>query len=139
MNRAHCIIFNKCCGYLLLLKNKESKGIYHQILSGGVEDKENYLEAIIREVKEEINISLLKDRFLFLLEENNRAYFYLELSDEEINNINISNEHVGYGFVNKIDLLPKLTLKQSKGLVSNSLSKLVKVVKELSTFKYNES
>ena len=138
MKRSHCIIYNKHRGYLILLKNKEHKGIYHQILSGGVKDDESYFEAIVREVKEEVNLSVSNNRFLFLLEESNRSYYFLELSNEEVNNINISCEHVGLGFVNDINLLPKLTINQAKGLVSNSLSKIIKVVKELVTFKLNE-
>ena len=138
MNRSHCIIFNKSRGYLILLKNKEHKGIYHQILSGGVKENEDYFEAITREVKEEVNLSVSKNRFLFLLEEGNRAFYFLELSNDELNNIKISDEHVGFGFVNDINLLPKLTINQAKGLVSNSLNKIIKVVKELVIFKLNE-
>ena len=123
--RAHCLIFNKDKGYLLLLKNKEKKGIYHQILSGGVENDETFSEAIIRETKEEIDIDITIDRLTFLLKENNRAYYYLNLDNFEVNNLNLSDEHIGYGFVNDINFVPELVSKQTKGLVSNSLKKII--------------
>lgn len=123
--RAHCIIYNKDKGFLILLKKKEKKGIYHQILSGGVENEESFIETIIREIKEEINITISKDRFELLLKENNRAFYYLNVNNLEINNLRLSNEHIGYGFVKNINLVPELTINQSKGEVSEILKKII--------------
>lgn len=123
--RAHCIIFNNDKGFLILLKKKEKKGIYHQILSGGVENEEIFIETIIREIKEEINIIISKDRLEFLLEENNRAFYYLNVNNLEVNNLRLSNEHIGYGFVKNINLVPELTVSQSNGEVSKILKKII--------------
>lgn len=123
--RAHCIIFNNDKGFLILLKKKEKKGIYHQILSGGVENEESFIETIIREIKEEINITISKDRLELLLEENNRAFYYLNVNNLEVNNIRLSNEHIGYGFVKNINLVPELTINQSAGEVSEILKKII--------------
>ncbi len=123
--RAHCIIFNNEKGYLILLKNKLKKGIYHQILSGGVENDERFDEAIVREIKEEINLDISKDRIKYLLKENNRAFFYLDINNLEVNNLRLSNEHIGYGFVKDINFIPHLTINQSKGEVSQILNYII--------------
>tara|TARA_A100001015_G_C14990115_1_gene713503 strand:+ start:1382 stop:1777 length:396 start_codon:yes stop_codon:yes gene_type:complete len=123
--RAHCIIFNNDKGFLILLKKKEKKGIYHQILSGGVENEESFIETIIREIKEEINITISKDRLELLFKENNRAFYYLNVNNLEVNNLRLSNEHIGYGFVKNINLVPELTINQSAGEVSEILKKII--------------
>ena len=123
--RAHCIIFNNDKGFLILLKKKEKKGIYHQILSGGVENEESFIETIIREIKEEINITISKDRLELLFKENNRAFYYLNVNNLEVNNLRLSNEHIGYGFVKNINLVPELTINQSNGEVSEILKKII--------------
>ena len=123
--RAHCIIFNNDKGFLILLKKKEKKGIYHQILSGGVENEESFIETIIREIKEEINITISKDRLELLFKENNRAFYYLNVNNLEVNNLRLSNEHIGYGFVKNINLVPELTINQSNGEVSEILKKVI--------------
>ena len=77
--RSHILIYNKKFGYLVLLKNKIKKGIYHQLLSGRVEQNETYLQAIIREIHEELSIDITCNRITYLLNNNERTLYYLEL------------------------------------------------------------
>ena len=41
------------------------------------------------------------------------------------NNLRLSNEHIGYGFVKNINLVPELTINQSAGEVSEILKKII--------------
>lgn len=117
--RIYCIIYNEKYGYLVMLKYKKNKGVYHQLLTGKLETDETYLQGIQREVKEEINIIIDEIRFKELLITPFGKYYYLRLLDEEINNIQISNEHVGYTFVKKQYLLPLILVKSTKDVPHN--------------------
>ena len=123
--RSHIIIYNENYGYLLMLKYKLEKGIYHQLLSGGVENGETHEETIIREIKEEIFLDIDHERIKKIYSGLNRKYFYLKIKDNEINQIKISSEHIGYTFVKKQDFLPKMIKKQSKGEVSQTVQDLI--------------
>ena len=90
-----------CQRFTRILKNKKKKGIYHQLLSGKVEDSETYIDAIIREIQEETSLNICKTRIKYLVNNSERTLFFLELFDEEINNIVLSNEHIGYTFIKK--------------------------------------
>ena len=117
--RIYCIIYNEKYGYLVMLKYKKNKGVYHQLLTGKLETGETYLQGIQREVKEEINIIIDEIRFKELLINPFGKYYYLRLLDEEINNIQISNEHVGYTFVKKQYLLPLILVKSTQDVPHN--------------------
>ena len=65
--RIYCIIYNEKYGYLVMLKYKKNKGVYHQLLTGKIEENETYLKGIQREVQEEINIIIDEIRFKELL------------------------------------------------------------------------
>ena len=123
--RSHIIIYNENYGYLVMLKYKHNKGIYHQLLSGGVEDNETHEEAIIREIKEEINIIISKERIKKIYSSIFRSYYHLILKDEEINNIKISSEHIGYTFIKKQDYLPQILKSQAKGEISQIIQYLI--------------
>ena len=123
--RSHSIIYNENYGYLLMLKYKLSKGLYHQLLSGGVEKGETYEDAIIREIKEEINIEINKDRIKKVCSDLMRSYYFIKLEDKEVQKIKISNEHIGYTFIKKQDFLPKIINKQAKGEVAQTVQYLI--------------
>ena len=123
--RSHSIIYNEKYGYLVMLKYKLEKGLYHQLLSGGVEGNETYDETIQREIKEEINLNISSDRIKRIYSSINRNYYYLVLKDEEIQNIQISKEHIGYTFIKKQDFIPKIINKQSKGEISEVVQELI--------------
>ncbi len=123
--RSHIIIYNENYGYLLMLKYKFDKGIYHQLLSGGLEMNESYEEAIIREIKEEINIDVKEDDIIKLHSIPFRNFYYMKMSNKDINNIRISSEHIGYTFIKKQDLLPQLIKKQAKNEISQVVQFLI--------------
>jgi hypothetical protein len=123
--RSHSIIYNEKYGYLVMLKYKFNKGLYHQLLSGGVEKNETYDDAIRREIKEEINIEIDYDRIKKIYSSLNRSYYYLILKEDEIKNIKLSNEHIGYTFIKKQDFLPIIIKKQSKGEISEIVQEII--------------
>ena len=123
--RSHIIIYNEKYGYLIMLKYKHNKGIYHQLLSGGLEENETYDNAIIREIKEEIDIDISKDRIKKIHSTVFRKYYYLVLDDYEIDNIKISSEHIGFTFIRKQDFLPQILQKQAKGEISQIIQYLI--------------
>lgn len=123
--RSHIIIYNENYGYLLMLKYKLDKGLYHQLLSGGVEKGETHEETIIREIKEEINIDIHIERIQEIYSSLNRKYYFLKIEDNEVTQIKISNEHIGYTFIKKQDFIPKIINKQSKGEVSQIVQYLI--------------
>ena len=77
--RSHIIIYNENYGYLLMLKYKLAKGMYHQLLSGGVENGETHEETIIREIKEEINLNIHHERIQKIYSGLNRKYYFVKL------------------------------------------------------------
>ena len=123
--RSHIIIYNENYGYLLMLKYKLNKGIYHQLLSGGLENNESYEEAIIREIKEEINIEVKADNIRKLYSIPFRNFYYMKMSNEDINNIRISSEHIGYTFIKKQDFIPQLIKNQAKNEISQVVQLLI--------------
>ena len=125
--RAHVVIFIKDYGYLTMLKMKKDKGVYSQLLSGGLELGESYLDAIVREIKEEIDYDIDKLKLIFLKEFEDRAFFYFELNFEELKNIKISDEHIGLNLIKELNTIPKIITKQSKGLVSKYLDEIIKL------------
>ena len=125
--RAHVVIFIKQYGYLTMLKMKEKKGVYSQLLSGGLEIGEDYIDAIVREIKEEIDYDVNKLNLICLKEFEERAFFYFELDFEDLKNIKISEEHIGINFIKELNTIPKIILKQSKGLVSKYLEEIIEL------------
>ena len=123
--RSHIIIHNDDHGYLLMLKYKSDKGLYHQLLSGGVEDNESHKETIIREIKEEINLDVHHERIKNIYSHLNREYYFLKIENNEAYQIKISSEHIGYTFIKKQDFLPIIINKQAKGLVAETVQYLI--------------
>tara|TARA_Y100000991_G_scaffold215282_1_gene205205 strand:- start:1717 stop:2112 length:396 start_codon:yes stop_codon:yes gene_type:complete len=123
--RSHIIIYNENYGYLLMLKYKLEKGVYHQLLSGGVENGETHEETIIREIKEEINLDIESQRIRTIYSGLNRKYYFIKIQDSEANQIKISSEHIGYTFIKKQHFLPKIIIKQAKGEVSKTVQDLI--------------
>lgn len=127
MARSHVIIYNQQKKYLIMKKYKIKKGLYDQLLSGKVEKNESYIETIIREIYEEINLKIDVQRIRKLIQIDDRCLFYLELSDNEMDNIQLSNEHIGYSFIKDIRYIPELIKKQAKGYVSNIVEKIIRL------------
>jgi len=62
-----------------------------QLPGGGVENSENHLQAIQRELKEEINIVPKKLKYLGSASDDIKVFFSY-LSDDEVSNIKLGNE-----------------------------------------------
>lgn len=101
MNSCNILILNKKNQFLLQLrdKNKNIKSPNHWCLFGGLKKKdETYVQCITREVKEELNITVTKPKFLtkmsYSYKTNNKEfrtkYFYfMKLDKIQIKNMKL--------------------------------------------------
>ena len=89
-----------------------------QLPGGGVEEDEDYFQAIQRELKEEISIVPQQLKYLGSAPGDTKVFFAF-LTDEEVSNIKLGNEGQKLGFFNledafKINLTKKLQFYLSK-------------------------
>ena len=123
-NRSSAIIYSSDHGYLILQKQSEKKGKYYQILSGGVEKNESFLETIVREVNEELSLRIEEKRFHLKHTTPERYIYFLELDKNEVESIQLSDEHISYSFVKSYQELSKQVVKQNSGKVAQILDSI---------------
>lgn len=98
--RAAAIIIKN--GKILLIRRIKEGREYFVFPGGGVEEKEKIEEAVIREIKEELNLDISIEKLLFQIENQGRQEFYflvrdfsgiLKLGGEEKEIMNESNQY----------------------------------------------
>jgi 8-oxo-dGTP diphosphatase len=100
-----CLIFNEE-NKLLLVKRSDSDewmGGKFALVGGGVEENEIPEETIIREVKEETNLTIKKPKLVYSTIEEN-TFLYVFLAKVNSDKIKLNDEHTGYIWVGKMDL-----------------------------------
>jgi len=118
---------------LLIRRIKDGKE-YYVFPGGAIEKEESSKEAVIREIKEELNINnIIIDKFLFQIENRgNKEYYYLikefsgqpELGGEEKQRMNENNQYYPVWIdldrlVNLDSLYPDLVREKIIGLFQN--------------------
>lgn len=122
--RAAAIIIKK--KKLLLIRRRKNTEEYYIFPGGGVEDTETPEEAVVREIKEELNLKIKITRKLFEFENMGcKEYYYLikefsgmmEVIGDGITNKNIEDSADWYSLkeLNRINLLP---LKAKKKILT---------------------
>jgi 8-oxo-dGTP diphosphatase len=110
-----CIVFNEE-NKLLLVKRSENDNWMagkYALIGGGVEENEIPEECIIREAKEETNLTLKKPKLVYSTIEG-RTFLYVFVSKvTNSDKIKLNDEHTGYvwldsGDVEKYDTVPNL-------------------------------
>lgn len=110
-----CIVFNEE-NKLLLVKRSENDNWMagkYALIGGGVEENEIPEECIIREAKEETNLTLKKPKLVYSTIEG-RTFLYVYVSKvSNSDKIKLNDEHTGYVWVNsdeveKYDTVPNL-------------------------------
>ena len=101
MNSCNILILNKKNQFLLQLrdKNKNIKSPNHWCLFGGLKKKdETYVQCITREVKEELNITVTKPKFLTKMsysyktkhkEFRTKYFYFMKLDKIQIENMKL--------------------------------------------------
>ena len=110
-----CIVFNEE-NKLLLVKRSENDNWMagkYALIGGGVEENEIPEECIIREAKEETNLTLKKPKLVYSTIEG-RTFLYVFVSKvTNSDKIKLNDEHTGYvwldsGEIEKYDTVPNL-------------------------------
>jgi 8-oxo-dGTP diphosphatase len=106
---------NVVCGVILyknkILISKRSKKkeeyAYRWELPGGkVNKNENLKNALIREIKEELNIDIIINKLLYIVKKvNNKYNVYYYLCKTNLCNIKKNNEISVYKLINKLDYI----------------------------------
>jgi 8-oxo-dGTP pyrophosphatase MutT (NUDIX family) len=89
--------------YLFLLRNKHQKNSYWGIVGGKIEPGETVIQALIREIQEEIGQDYAEKKFIPLetfTSDNNKFVYYTFLVTVENEFVpELNNEHRGYCWV----------------------------------------
>jgi 8-oxo-dGTP diphosphatase len=101
-----CLIFNEENKLLLVRRSDNDDWMAGKfaLVGGGIEENEIPEETIIREAKEETNLTLKKPKLVYsTIEENTFLYVFLA----KVNNsdkIKLNDEHTGYVWIGKMDI-----------------------------------
>ena len=101
-----CLIFNEENKLLLVRRSDDDDWMAGKfaLVGGGVEENEIPEETIIREAKEETNLTIKKPKLVYsTIEENTFLYVFLA----KVNNsdkIKLNDEHTGYVWIGKMDI-----------------------------------
>lgn len=119
--RARVILYNREINSILLIERKKDGENYWVVPGGGVKIGENYSEAAMREINEELGVRITAQqlRSLFLVEEESehQLFFYCEVNSsvtptikgEEASRSNINNQYIPCWV--KIDCLNAIKLE----------------------------
>lgn len=142
------IILDNKLAVIYRRKKKEDKIIeYYTIPGGGVEGTETNEEALKRELKEELNIEVDIEKYLFNIEnEKNIEYFYLckylsgnfTLNGEELERMNEDNYYeptfIPISDIEKYDILDSIKKYFTKKKYKNMIILIYNFRKELIIF-----
>lgn len=101
-----CIIFNEE-NKLLLVKRSENDNWMankYALVGGGVEENEIPEECIIREAKEETNLTLKKPKLVYSTIEGNTFLYVFVSKVSNSDKIKLNDEHTGYVWVNSNEI-----------------------------------
>ena len=109
------ILFNEENKLLLLKRSEDDNWMANKfaLVGGGIEENEIPEEAIMREIKEETNLSVKKPKLVYsTIEENTFLYVYVG-KVKNSDKIKLNDEHTGYvwvdsGEINDYDTVPNL-------------------------------
>jgi 8-oxo-dGTP pyrophosphatase MutT (NUDIX family) len=101
-----CILFNEENKLLLLKRSEDDNWMPNKfaLVGGGINENEIPEEAIIREIKEETNLSVKKPKLVYsTIEENTFLYVYVgKIKNSE--KIKLNDEHTGYVWVDSAEI-----------------------------------
>jgi len=110
-----CIIFNEENKLLLVRRSEEDDWMAGKfaLVGGGIEENEIPEECIIREAKEETNLTLKKPKLVYSTIEGNTFLYVFVSKVSNSDKIKLNDEHTGYVWVNsteieKYDTVPNL-------------------------------
>lgn len=101
-----CIIFNEENKLLLVRRSEEDDWMAGKfaLVGGGIEENEIPEECIIREAKEETNLTLKKPKLVYsTIEENTFLYVFISKVTNS-DKIKLNDEHTGYVWVNSAEI-----------------------------------
>ena len=101
-----CIIFNEENKLLLVRRSKDDEWMPDKfaLVGGRCEENEIPEETIIREAKEETNLTLKKPKLVYSTIENNTFLYVFISKVNNTNKIKINDEHSGYVWVDSNDI-----------------------------------
>lgn len=110
-----CIIFNEENKLLLVRRSEDDNWMAGKfaLVGGGIEENEIPEECIIREAKEETNLTLKKPKLVYSTIEGNTFLYVFVSKVSNSDKIKLNDEHTGYVWVNsteieKYDTVPNL-------------------------------
>jgi 8-oxo-dGTP diphosphatase len=111
-------------GEVLLMHRIKDGRDYFVFPGGGVEKDESVESAVVREMKEELNLDIKIDKLLFQIENQEREEFYflvkefsgdIQISGEEKERMNVNNQyHPTWFNLMEITELPNLYPEEAK-------------------------
>lgn len=122
-----CIIFNEENKLLLVRRSEEDDWMAGKfaLVGGGIEENEIPEECIIREAKEETNLTLKKPKLVYsTIEENTFLYVFIsKVSNSD--KIKLNEEHTGYVWVNSAEIEKYDTVPNLMGMVKKAYEIMV--------------
>ena len=101
-----CILFNEENKLLLLKRSENDNWMPNKfaLVGGGIEENEIPDQTIIREIKEETNLSVKKPKLVYsTIEENTFIYVYVG-KVKNSDKIKLNDEHTGYVWITNSDI-----------------------------------
>jgi 8-oxo-dGTP diphosphatase len=101
-----CIVFNEE-NKLLLVKRSENDNWMagkYALIGGGIEENEIPEECIIREAKEETNLTLKKPKLVYSTIEGSTFLYVFVSKVTNSDKIKLNDEHTGYVWIGKMEL-----------------------------------
>lgn len=101
-----CILFNEENKILLLKRSESDEWMAGKfaLVGGGCEEHEIPEETIIREIKEETNLSVKKPKLVYSTIEGNTFVYVFIAKTNNSDRIKINDEHTGYVWVNSSEI-----------------------------------
>lgn len=102
-----------------------------ELVGGGVRFEEDFMEALTREIKEEVGMSVHIDKLLYastkLVNPMKKVVLLVYISYASNRNVVLSDEHQNYKWVDKKELMELIDTSMRNDIINNSILDILNI------------